>query len=85
MNTVGNSPTVHNVSDRILYPNLYNRIVEKYSTIQAFCRELGVQYCAVYFKLSGRRSIRLEEMETWAKLLEIPENEFSKYFVRKSK
>ena len=84
MNTVGNSSTKHNVSDKIVYPNLYNRIVEKYGTIQAFCRDLGVQYCALYFKLSGRRSIRLSEMENWAKMLEIPEADFSTYFMRKS-
>ena len=83
MNTVGNSISKHTASDKILYPELYDRIVEKYSTLQNFCKELGQQYCSLYFKLSGRRAIRLTEMEEWAKLLDIPSSEFSKYFTRR--
>lgn len=59
---------------------LRGRIVEKFGTMTAFSKALGIAVQTVSAKLSGDMGITKEDVYTWSEVLDIDHNEVWAYF-----
>lgn len=62
------------------YNKLRGRIVEKYGSIRNFSKNLDISEVSVSKKMNGRTGFSQEDMDTWAKKLEISLDEYGEYF-----
>ena len=62
------------------YSKLRGRIVEKYGTITAFSKDVGMTTTSIYFKLSGKVPFNQRDVEKWCNLLSIKVSEIGAYF-----
>lgn len=62
------------------YRKLRGRIVEKYRTIAAFAKVVGISEVAVYNKLNCKTGFSQKDIEKWTALLDIDNSEISEYF-----
>ena len=66
------------------YSKLRGRIVEKYGTITAFARVLGISKTTVSLKLKNEIGFSRDDIVEWSELLDIPEEEYTLYFFCKT-
>ena len=59
---------------------LRGRIVEKYDTIAAFAKAIGLSRVSTSAKLNGTVRFNSEDIRKWSELLEITPDEIGKYF-----
>lgn len=62
------------------YAKLRGRIVEKYGTLYSFAEKLGISNVSMSKKLNGKTGFSQQDIEEWAKELEIPKTEYIDYF-----
>ena len=62
------------------YAKLRGRIVEKFGTLCAFAEKLGISNVCMSKKLNGKIGFSQQDIEEWAKELEIPKSEYIDYF-----
>ena len=62
------------------YNKLRGRIVEKYGSQNNFAVKLGITKQALSNKMQCKAGFSQEDIERWAKLLDIDRNQFSDYF-----
>lgn len=62
------------------YAKLRGRIVEKFGTMGKFAEALGTHINVVSRKLNGKRPFSKDDIEKWAKILEISIQEIGEYF-----
>lgn len=62
------------------YAKLRGRIIEKYGTLYAFAEKLGISTVGMSKKLNGKIGFSQQDIEEWAKELEIPKAEYIDYF-----
>lgn len=62
------------------YNKLRGRIIEKYGSQQAFADKLGISSTSMSKKMKCKTAFSQEDIELWAKLLDIERADFSKYF-----
>lgn len=62
------------------YRKLRGRIIEKYGTLQAFADASGVTVVTVSRKLNCLSGFSQEDIEKWAKLLDIELCDYGAYF-----
>ena len=62
------------------YNKLRGRIVEKYGSIRNFSKNLDISEVSVSKKMNGRVGFSQDDMDNWAKKLEIPLDEYGEYF-----
>ena len=62
------------------YPKLRGKIYEKYGTITAFADALGVSKQVVSMKLNKHLGFTIANIEKWAELLDIQQEEIGAYF-----
>lgn len=62
------------------YSKLKGRIIEKYGTQGKFAEAIGLSENSTSKKLKGLFGLSQEDMEAWAKLLDIDRDDFGEYF-----
>ena len=62
------------------YPKLRGRIYEKYSSLTAFAKELGVSRQVISQKLHKHSGFTIANIEKWCELLDIEQEEIGVYF-----
>lgn len=62
------------------YAKLRGRIVEKFGTLYAFAEKIGISNVGMSKKLNGKIGFSQQDIEEWAKELEIPKAEYIDYF-----
>lgn len=62
------------------YRKLRGRIVEKYGSIKRFSEAIKCSTVSVSKKINGKTSFSQQDMDEWARALEIPVNEYIEYF-----
>lgn len=62
------------------YNKLRGRIVEKYGTQQKFAEKIGISENSMSLKMNGKTGFSQADMIKWGKLLDIPVEEYGKYF-----
>jgi transcriptional regulator with XRE-family HTH domain len=62
------------------YSKLRGKITEKFGTQQALAEELGISVVSVSKKLNGATGFSQEDIEAWAKVLDIKRCEYPAYF-----
>lgn len=65
------------------YSKLRGKIVEKYSTISAFSKDLGLTSESVSMKLNNKREFSQREIDKACELLGIKNSEMKSYFFTK--
>lgn len=65
---------------RYEYRKLRGRIVEKYGSIRKFTEDTGLSLTTVSLKLNCKVGFSQEDVEDWAKLLDITPTEYGTYF-----
>lgn len=64
------------------YNKLRGRIIEKYMTYGAFAEAIGVTIQTVSAKLNGKNGFSQEDIETWARFLDIDREDYPVYFFK---
>lgn len=64
------------------YKKLRGRIVEKYGSLKNFSKNLDISEVSVSKKMNGRTGFSQEDMDEWAKKLEIPLVEYGEYLFK---
>ena len=59
---------------------LRGRIVEKYDTIGAFAKTIGLSRVSTSAKLNGTVRFNSDDIRKWSEILEITPDEIGKYF-----
>ncbi len=62
------------------YNKLRGRIIERYGSQQKFADILGISSTSMSKKMQCRTGFSQEDIEQWAKLLDIDRADFSEYF-----
>lgn len=62
---------------------LKSLIIRKYGTQGKFAEALGVTEVTVNNKLNGKSQLKLDEIDQWAKLLEVPVEDIGRVFLRR--
>lgn len=62
------------------YRKLRGRIIEKYGTIGAFSKVVGISINSMSKKLTGKTQISQTDIVLWCELLDIPLSEVPEYF-----
>ena len=62
------------------YSKLKGRITEKFGTQGALAEKLGISAVSVNKKLNGATGFSQEDIEAWAKVLDIKKSEYPAYF-----
>lgn len=62
------------------YAKLRGRIIEKYGTLYEFAEKIGISTVGMSKKLNGKIGFSQQDIEEWAKELEIPKTEYIDYF-----
>lgn len=62
------------------YRKLRGRIIEKYGSIRNFSEYLDLSIVSVSKKLNCKSGLSQEDMDTWAKMLDIELSEYGEYF-----
>lgn len=62
------------------YNKLRGRIVEKFGSISAFSKALGILPQATSRKLHGKAAFTIDDIEKWSKLLDISREEYGLYY-----
>jgi len=62
------------------YAKLRGRIIEKFGTLYAFAEKIGISNVGMSKKLNGKIGFSQQDIEEWAKELEIPKAEYIDYF-----
>ena len=75
-----NEPPRKEAETIVSYAKLRGRIREKYGTQAAFAEALNMAQSTLSAKLGGTRDWARQEIETTAKLLDIPGEELHAYF-----
>ncbi len=63
------------------YRLLRGRMVEKYGSVKAFVRETNSTYQNVINKLNGKTKINTKEVQEWAEVLDIENEEVGRFFM----
>lgn len=66
------------------YSKLRGRIIEKFGSMSAFAKALGISKVTVSLKLNNGLGFTRENIIKWADLLDIPEEEYALYFFCKT-
>lgn len=66
--------------NKMEYPKLNGKIVERFRTVRAFSRAIGKDEGAISRKLNGKAKISLDEVRKWSEILEIPPELIGYYF-----
>jgi len=62
------------------YSKLRGRIVERYGNQETFAKYINMSKVSVSKKLNGLTGFSQMDIEEWAKVLEIPKEEYPEYF-----
>lgn len=62
------------------YRKLRGRIVEKYGSISAFSELVDISRVSVSNKITGKIGFTQDDIEKWAKLLDIDPDDYGSYF-----
>lgn len=62
------------------YNKLRGRIVEKFGSLSAFSEHLDISRVSASYKMNGKVGFTQEDIETWAKLLDIDPDDYGSYF-----
>lgn len=62
------------------YNKLRGRIIEKYGTQEKFASVVGLSTNSISKKMTGKSGFSQEDIEDWAKKLEIAQDEYGEYF-----
>lgn len=62
------------------YNKLRGRIIEKYGSQQAFACKLGISPTSLSKKMQCKTGFSQEDIEEWARLLDINREAYSSYF-----
>ena len=62
------------------YNKLRGRIIEKFGSQEKFSEAIGISRVSVSKKLNGNTGFSQEDIEWWARKLEIPSSEYVEYF-----
>lgn len=62
------------------YAKLRGRIIEKYGSQTAFCKEVGISKTAMSNKMSGRTGFSQRDIVKWSELLSIDMGKINEYF-----
>ena len=62
------------------YDKLRGRIIEKFGSQGEFAKKVGISPTSVSLKMTGKTGFSQAEMVWWGELLDIPVEEYGKYF-----
>ena len=62
------------------YSKLRGRIVERYGNQETFAKSINMSKVSVSKKLNGLTGFSQMDIEEWARVLEIPREEYPEYF-----
>ena len=62
------------------YQKLRGRIVEKFGTQEAFCKELGISSVTMSSRMTGKTGFTYNDIIEWSSLLDIPTEEIGEFF-----
>lgn len=62
------------------YNKLIGRIIEKFGTRKRFAEAINISENSLSLKLTGKTGISQEDVDRWAKLLDIEVSEYGSYF-----
>lgn len=62
------------------YNKLRGRIVEKYGSLSAFSEHTIISRVSISNKMTGKCGFSQEDIEEWAKLLDIAPEDYGSYF-----
>lgn len=62
---------------------LKSLIIRKFGTQGKFAEALGVTEVTVNNKLNGKSQLKLDEIDQWAKLLDVPVEDIGRVFLRR--
>lgn len=66
--------------ENIKFGALRGKIVEKYGNMAEFSRALGKDRRTVSAKLNGRVGFTTKDLAAWSKMLDIPVDDWGRYF-----
>lgn len=62
-------------TNKIKYPKLLCRIIEKHGNVKDFCRTSGMSYDKILRTLKGTRRLTADDIRELSEILEIPRSE----------